>query len=107
MKRSVLNLLIVICLSCSFLFGQTKDMTNLFNENAVRAHVKFLADDLLEGRGPGTRGGELAAKYIASQMEVLGLKEAKNLSVSFSKSATFSLLYLLKICQFVTSLFNS
>ena len=42
----------------------------------IRAHVKFLADDLLEGRGPGTRGGELAANYIATQFALLGLKPA-------------------------------
>jgi len=40
----------------------------------IRAHVKFLADDLLEGRGPGVRGGELAAKYIATQFALVGLK---------------------------------
>ncbi|WP_260703222.1 M28 family peptidase [Edaphobacter flagellatus] len=42
----------------------------------IRAHVKFLADDLLEGRGPGTRGGELAAQYIATQFALYGLKPA-------------------------------
>ena len=40
----------------------------------IRAHVKFLADDLLEGRGPGLRGSELAAKYIATQFALDGLK---------------------------------
>ena len=40
----------------------------------IRAHVQFLADDLLEGRGPGLRGSELAAKYIATQFAVYGLK---------------------------------
>jgi len=40
----------------------------------IRAHVRFLADDLLEGRGPGTRGGELAAQYIATQFALYGLK---------------------------------
>jgi Zn-dependent M28 family amino/carboxypeptidase len=40
---------------------------------ALRAHVVFLADDLLEGRAPGTRGGELAARYIATAMAVAGL----------------------------------
>jgi Zn-dependent M28 family amino/carboxypeptidase len=39
----------------------------------IRAHVRFLADDLLEGRGPGLRGAELAAKYIASQFALAGL----------------------------------
>ncbi len=40
----------------------------------MRAHVRFLADDLLEGRGPGLRGAELAAKYIATQFALDGLK---------------------------------
>ncbi len=42
----------------------------------IRAHVRFLADDLLEGRGPGLRGSELAAKYIATQFALYGLKPA-------------------------------
>src|SRR5688572_17502967 len=43
---------------------------------AIAAHVKFLSDDLLEGRGPGTRGDELARLYIASQFESYGLQPA-------------------------------
>ena len=35
----------------------------------IRAHVRFLSLDLLEGRGPGTRGAELAAPRLASQAE--------------------------------------
>lgn len=42
----------------------------------IAAHTKFLASDLLEGRGPSTRGDRLAMEYVASQMEVLGLKPA-------------------------------
>lgn len=42
----------------------------------VRAHVEFLADDLLEGRATGTRGHELAALYVASQFRALGLRPA-------------------------------
>jgi len=42
----------------------------------IRAHVKFLSDDLLEGRGTGTRGSELAANYIATQFALLGLQPA-------------------------------
>ena len=38
--------------------------------------MKFISDDLLEGRYPGLRGGELAAKYIAAQFESYGLKPA-------------------------------
>jgi Zn-dependent M28 family amino/carboxypeptidase len=46
------------------------------NEAAIRARIKFLSSDLLEGRGTGARGGELAANYIAAQMEAMGLKGA-------------------------------
>jgi Zn-dependent M28 family amino/carboxypeptidase len=42
----------------------------------IRAHVRFLSDDLLEGRGTGTRGSELAATYIATQFALLGLQPA-------------------------------
>ena len=42
----------------------------------IRAHVKFLADDLLEGRGTGTRGGDIAANYIATQFALDGLQPA-------------------------------
>jgi Zn-dependent M28 family amino/carboxypeptidase len=42
----------------------------------IRAHVRFLSLDLLEGRGPGKRGGELAAEYIATQFALDGLEPA-------------------------------
>ena len=42
----------------------------------IRAQVKFLAHDLLEGRGTGQRGGDIAAQYIATQFELYGLKPA-------------------------------
>src|SRR5262252_2199063 len=42
----------------------------------IRAHVKFLASDLLEGRGVGARGGELATEYIATQLALIGAKPA-------------------------------
>src|SRR3984957_3813171 len=42
----------------------------------IRAHVRFVSDDLLEGRGTGARGGDIAAKYIAAQFALDGLKPA-------------------------------
>ena len=42
----------------------------------IRAHVKFLASDLLEGRGTGQRGGDIAAEYMATQFESYGLRPA-------------------------------
>src|SRR5664280_3798165 len=40
----------------------------------LRSHIRFLASDLLEGRGPATRGDQLAEAYIQSQLEGLGLE---------------------------------
>jgi Zn-dependent M28 family amino/carboxypeptidase len=45
-------------------------------EAPLRAHLAFLADDLLEGRGTGQRGGELAVRYLETQAAAIGLKPA-------------------------------
>jgi hypothetical protein len=44
--------------------------------DALRAHMRFLADDRLEGRGTGSRGYDLAAAYVAAQLEAIGLGPA-------------------------------
>src|SRR6266849_7645342 len=43
---------------------------------AIAAHVRFLADDLLEGRRSGERGHAIAERYVAAQFEALGLRPA-------------------------------
>jgi len=45
-----------------------------FTPEQFRAHVEFLADDLLEGRDTGSRGHEIAARYVATRFEASGLK---------------------------------
>ena len=60
-------------------FAQTvpppvKSAEGSIDPEKIRAHVKFLSDDLLEGRGPGLRGDEIAAQYIATQFALYGLK---------------------------------
>ena len=57
----------------------------------LRAHLEFLADDALEGRAPGTRGGETAAKYIATQFERLGLEPAGDSGTYFQRVPIISL----------------
>ena len=42
----------------------------------IRAHVRFLAHDLLEGRGTGQKGGAIAAEYMATQFALAGLRPA-------------------------------
>lgn len=40
----------------------------------IRAHVEFLANDLLEGRDTGSRGHSIAANYVAAEFRKLGLE---------------------------------
>jgi hypothetical protein len=42
----------------------------------IEADVRFLADDLIEGREAGTRGFDLAALYVATQYRLIGLEPA-------------------------------
>jgi Zn-dependent M28 family amino/carboxypeptidase len=51
----------------------------------MRAHVRFLSLDLLEGRGPGTRGAELAAEYVATQFALAGVEPAGDDGTYFQK----------------------
>lgn len=69
----VATLVIAICVTG---LSQKRNSGPRLNEEAIRAHIKFLSSDLLEGRGTGARGGEIAANYIAAQMEALGLNGA-------------------------------
>jgi Zn-dependent M28 family amino/carboxypeptidase len=57
----------------------------------LRAHLDFLADDALEGRAPGTRGGATAARYIAAQFERLGLEPAGDSGTWFQRVPIISL----------------
>ena len=65
----------------SFLWAQEPDIS----AQRIRAHVKFLSSDLLEGRGPGTRGGQLASAYIATQFALAGLKPAGDQGTYFQQ----------------------
>ncbi len=77
-KKIILILLLTILLSSNS-FAQTRgNYTNLFSEDKLKSTVKFLSDDGFEGRAPGSRGGELAAKFIAMQLQMLGVKLANN-----------------------------
>ena len=59
--------------------------------DVLRGHLEFLADDALEGRGTGTRGGELAQKYIASQFRRLGLVPAGDSGTYYQRVTVISL----------------
>ncbi len=60
-------------------FAQSTDVSG----DRIRAHVNFLASDLLEGRGVGARGGDLATEYIAAQFALVGAKPAGDAGTYF------------------------
>ena len=72
------------------------------NPERIRAHVRFLSHDLLEGRGTGQRGGDIAAEYIATQFALYGLKPVGDngtylqkvpmVGITPSQETTFSLI---------------
>lgn len=67
-------LLAAACLAAAAPLAAQTAEEPAFSPDRVRAHVEFLADDLLEGRDAGTRGYDIAALYVASRFDALGLK---------------------------------
>ena len=76
------NLALLAALSTLTLNAPAQELVSADAESAARhitaarlkGHTRFLASDLLEGRGPATRGDDLAQAYIAAQFESLGLE---------------------------------
>ncbi len=73
---------ILVSLVFGLIFAHAQDDVDVeeammvISKNAFKSHIRFLADDLLEGRDTGSRGYELAARYVASQFEAYGLRPA-------------------------------
>jgi hypothetical protein len=67
--------LIIFLLNLSFIFSQSKGKDNhveIDSEN-IKRHLSYLGSDLFEGRGTGTVGGNLAAKYLAQEFDRMSL----------------------------------
>lgn len=80
MFRSILFIYLLIFLT-PIIHGEVKDSSYLkslqnISEENIRTYVRFLGSDAFEGRGTGTAGGNLAAKYIARELELMKLKPA-------------------------------
>ena len=74
MFRIILAFAITVPLvGCAVSQQRQASSSSVINEATLKRHISFLADDKLEGRGTGARGGELAAKYIAAQLQALGV----------------------------------
>lgn len=85
MKKFCISILFCIISACAANRpAATREFAGI-DPARIRAHAAFLADDLLEGRLPGTRGGELAAKYIAAQAASIGLQPGAGNNSYFQK----------------------
>ncbi|MCL6683611.1 M28 family metallopeptidase [Sphingomonas alba] len=71
-----MSLRFAAALSALLLAGSASAQT--FSPDRIKSDVSFLADDLLEGRGTGTRGYDIAARFVAERYEALGLKPGGN-----------------------------
>ncbi len=47
-------------------------------DHVMRSYIRFLADDLLEGRGPASRGDAIAQLYIRTHLEAMGIEPGGN-----------------------------
>src|SRR5712672_4178919 len=71
--------IIVVCISAAF--AQTappaaQKAMNAIDAEKIRATVKYLSDNALQGRGTGQKGGDMAADWIAAQFKSYGLTAA-------------------------------
>ena len=66
--------------------------TKVIRPEQIRAHIRFLADSLLQGRFPGTPGYDIAARYVAAELEGMGLRPGVSggwfQNVPFAKAVT-------------------
>lgn len=91
MKTILISIQLIRCAICTFgvcfailcssLSSAEPDFTvptewsaaaNQISEAQLRGHIRFLADDLLEGRGPGTTSDAITQLYVATELERLG-----------------------------------
>jgi len=77
----LLYLLIFACfygvpLTC---YGQIERIASKLTDDQLHGHIRFLADDLLEGRGPSSNGDKIAQLYLETQFRTMGLKPIASL----------------------------
>lgn len=63
-------------MSSIFFYAQTdkEKAAETVDKNTIESHIRFLSDDLLEGREAGTKGNKIAASYLANQLRKFGAK---------------------------------
>ncbi len=70
---------VVCCMTANLFAEDSSDRTALaeaskaIRPEQIRAHMRFLSDNILQGRAPGTPGYDIAARYVATELEGMGL----------------------------------
>ncbi|HEV3385511.1 MAG TPA: M28 family peptidase, partial [Gemmata sp.] len=70
----IYRLLPIICILFLMADSQAADPPHEISAARIKSDVAYLSSDRLEGRGPGTRGEELATEFIAGEFKKVGLK---------------------------------
>jgi len=80
MKHSILFIMLILCPHIGAWAQATSSpeepALSAIRPEAIRAHMRFLSDSLLQGRGVGTPGYQIAARYVAAQLEAADLHPA-------------------------------
>ena len=94
MRKSIIAVVMLLVISGAYLLAQSQRQdkpapaaapSEGIDAEKIRAHVKFLSSDLLEGRGMGQRGSDIATEYIATQFALDGLKPAGDQGTYFQE----------------------
>ena len=78
-RFGMLSCLVLILVSATLFAQNSTDhaavdlATKVIRPEEIRAHIRFLSDSLLQGRAPGTPGYDIAARYVATELEGMGL----------------------------------
>ncbi len=96
--RNMKNLFAILLLTVASILGEQTQAAlppaaqramNSIDSKKIRATVKYLSDDALEGRGTGQKGGDLAADWIAAQFKSYGLLPAGDHGTYFQNVAFY------------------
>ncbi|HWZ44279.1 MAG TPA: M28 family metallopeptidase [Candidatus Saccharimonadales bacterium] len=71
--------------------AEARQAMNSIDAEKIRAAVKYLADDKLEGRGTGQRGGDQAADWLAAQFHTYGVTPAGDNGTFFQNIKFFGI----------------
>ncbi len=86
MKRIIWILVgTMLIVSCAAEPNGERVGTTSISLDGIRAHLKFLTDDLLDGRGTGSHGLQLAENYVSAQFESHGIQPGGDNGTYFQK----------------------